>query len=88
MIGILSKLRVAVVQAMADDVINTAKAVAYSGMLMMFPALLVMTTLLAQVPEGNTLMGAVRATFEQLLPPTPWTCFSLMFLPAIFTLGR
>ena len=68
MIGILSKLRVAVVQAMADDVINTAKAVAYSGMLMMFPALLVMTTLLAQVPEGNTLMGAVRATFEQLLP--------------------
>jgi membrane protein len=53
---------------MDHDVINTAKAVAYSGMLMMFPALLVMTTLLAQVPEGNTLVGAVRATFEQLLP--------------------
>jgi membrane protein len=53
---------------MDHDVINTAKAVAYSGMLMMFPALLVMTTLLAQVPEGNTLEGAVRATFELLLP--------------------
>jgi membrane protein len=68
MIRFLSKLRDAVGQAMDHDVINTAKAVAYSGMLMMFPALLVMTTLLAQVPEGNTLVGAVRATFEQLLP--------------------
>jgi membrane protein len=27
-----------------------------------------MTTLMAQVPSGNTLVGAVRATFEQLLP--------------------
>ena len=68
MIKFLAKLRDAVGQAMDHDVINTAKAVAYSGMLMMFPALLVMTTLLAQVPEGNTLVGAVRATFEQLLP--------------------
>jgi len=64
----LAKLRDAVGQAMDHDVINTAKAVAYSGMLMMFPALLVMTTLMAQVPSGNTLVGAVRATFEQLLP--------------------
>jgi membrane protein len=47
---------------------NTAKASAYSGMLMMFPALLVLTTLLAQVPEGNTLVGEFRATFEQFLP--------------------
>ena len=68
MISFFAKLRDAVSQSMAHDVINTAKAVAYSGMLMMFPAFLVMTTLLAQVPEGNTLVGALRATFEQLLP--------------------
>jgi membrane protein len=37
-------------------------------MLMIFPALLVVTTLLAQVPEGNTLVGEIRATFEQFLP--------------------
>jgi membrane protein len=55
-------------RALAHDVVNVSKAVAYSGMLMIFPALLVMTTVLAQVPEGNTLVGAVRATFEQLLP--------------------
>jgi membrane protein len=48
--------------------LNTAKAAAYSGMLMMFPALVVLTTLLAQVPEGTSLVGEVRATFEQFLP--------------------
>jgi membrane protein len=57
-----------VAQALDHDVINTAKAAAYSGMLMLCPALLVITTLLAQVPEGNTLVGELRATFEQFLP--------------------
>jgi membrane protein len=55
-------------QALAHDVINTAKAAAYSGMLMMFPALLVLTTLLAQVPQGTTLVGEFRATFDQFMP--------------------
>ena len=54
--------------ALDHDVLNTAKAAAYSGMLMMFPALVVLTTLLAQVPEGTSLVGEVRATFEQFLP--------------------
>ncbi|MGA3069026.1 MAG: YihY/virulence factor BrkB family protein [Terracidiphilus sp.] len=65
---VFAKLRDAAGRALAHDVVNTSKAVAYSGMLMMFPALLVMTTLVAQVPAGNSLVGAVRATFEQLLP--------------------
>jgi membrane protein len=64
----LAKLRNAIGQALADDVINTAKASAYSGMLMLFPALLVITTLLAQVPEGTSLVGGLRATFDQFLP--------------------
>ena len=58
----------AVGQALANDVFNTAKAAAYSGMLMMFPALLVITTLLAQVPEGTTLVGEIRGFFDQFLP--------------------
>ena len=64
----LLKLWSAAGQALAHDVINTAKAAAYSGMLMMFPALLVITTLLAQVPEGTTLVGEIRGTFEQFMP--------------------
>ena len=67
-IRLLAELRNAVGQAMANDVINTAKAAAYSGMLMMFPALLVATTLLAQVPEGTTLVGEIRSSFDQFLP--------------------
>lgn len=55
-------------QAFQHDAFNTAKAAAYSGMLMLFPALLVLTTLLAQVHEGPTLMGEIRSEFEQFLP--------------------
>ena len=62
------KFRKAVLLAMEHDVINTAKAAAYSGMLMLFPALLVLTTLLAQVQEGTTLVGEMRSIFEQFLP--------------------
>jgi membrane protein len=68
MIRLLAHLRNAAMQAMANDVFNTAKAVAYSGMLLLFPALLVLTTLLAQVPQGSTLVGAIRNAFEQILP--------------------
>jgi membrane protein len=68
MVRLLSQLRTAAIQALANDVFNTAKAAAYSGMLMLFPALLVITTLLAQVPQGTTLVGEIRGAFEQFLP--------------------
>ena len=68
MISFFNKLQKALWQAFDHDVVNTAKAAAYSGMLMMFPALLVITTLLAQVPEGTTLVGELRAFFEQFMP--------------------
>lgn len=68
MFRFLNHLRSAALQSLADDVFNTAKAVAYSGMLMLFPALLVLTTLLAQVPEATTLVGTIRGAFEQILP--------------------
>jgi membrane protein len=61
-------LRIALWQAMQNDVLDTAKATAYSGMLMLFPTFLVITTLLALVPSGNTLLDAVRNSAEQFLP--------------------
>jgi membrane protein len=64
----LAKFELALREALAHDMINTAKAAAYSAMLMLFPALLVATTLLSQAQEGNTLMGELRAMFEQFLP--------------------
>ncbi|MGA3265036.1 MAG: YihY/virulence factor BrkB family protein [Terracidiphilus sp.] len=64
----LLHLRKVLWHAFDDDVVNTSKAVAYSGMLMMFPALMVIATLLAQGPEGTTLVGEFRSSFEQFLP--------------------
>ena len=64
----LLHLRNAAAQALANDVFNTAKAVAYSGMLLLFPSLMVVTTLLAQVPDGDSLLGAIHNAFGQVLP--------------------
>jgi membrane protein len=55
--------------ALDHDVFNTAKAAAYSGMLCFFPAVLVVTALLAQVPAGPSLVGEVRGSFDRILPP-------------------
>lgn len=68
MVRFIAKFRRALWQALAHDVLNTAKASAYSGMLMLFPALVVLTTLLAMVPAGSTFMGELRIAFEQFLP--------------------
>jgi membrane protein len=68
MLRSLLHLRNAAAQALANDVFNTAKAVAYSGMLLLFPALMVVTTLLAQVPDGDSLLGAIHNAFGQVLP--------------------
>jgi membrane protein len=65
----LARIREALYLAYAHDVVNTSKAAAYSGMLMFFPALLVITTLVAQVEEGPSLIGETRAVLEQFLPP-------------------
>jgi len=64
----LAKTREALIQAYIHDVINTSKAAAYSGMLMFFPALLVITTLVAQVEEGPSFVGETRGVLEQFLP--------------------
>ncbi len=40
--------------------LNTAKAAAYSGMLMLFPTFVVLTTVVANVPEGPTVVGEIR----------------------------
>ncbi len=68
MARVLVKFRRAILHALEHDVVNTAKAVAYSGMLMLFPGLLLFATLLAWVREGPTLMGEIRVVFEQFLP--------------------
>lgn len=64
----LFRIREALIQSLAHDVVNTSKAAAYSGMLMIFPAVLVITTLLSQVEAGTTMVGETRSVLEQFLP--------------------
>ncbi len=54
--------------ALEHDVLNSAKATAYSGMLMLFPSLIVTATLLAMVPEANRFVAEARLAFEPLVP--------------------
>ncbi|HTB96242.1 MAG TPA: YihY/virulence factor BrkB family protein [Terracidiphilus sp.] len=68
MVDFASKFRRALWLAIEHDVLNTAKAAAYSGMLMIFPTMVVVTTLLVLVPEGMTLIGEIRFTFMHFLP--------------------
>ena len=66
---ILTQIRRAVWLALEHDLFNIAKAAAYSGILAFFPAVLAFTAFLAQVPEGSTMVGDLRNSFEQFLPP-------------------
>ncbi len=68
MTSIVRQFRKILWVALEHDVLNTAKAAAYSGMLTLFPALVVLTALLAMVPEGTSLVGEIRSAFEQFLP--------------------
>jgi membrane protein len=83
-----AKIREALFHAYAHDVINTAKAAAYSGMLMFFPALLVITTLVAQVEEGPSLMGETRTVLEQFVPPDTLDLVQSSILTHQFHSGR
>lgn len=65
---IFRPFRKAVFLAVEHDVLNTAKAAAYSGMLMFFPAFIVLTALVAKVPEGPTVVGEIRWVSQQILP--------------------
>ena len=68
MLGFFQKFRKALWLALEHDVLNTAKACAYSGMLMLFPTMVVITALLGRIPEGTTLSDEIRKTFIHFLP--------------------
>jgi membrane protein len=68
MVAFFQKFRKALWLAIEHDVLNTAKASAYSGMLMLFPTMVVITALLGRMPEGTTLADEIRKTFVHFLP--------------------
>ena len=69
----LEKFRLALVTSFSHDVFGTAKGAAYSAILCLFPALLVITAMLALAPESDTLRGEMRAAFSEVLPSDTMT---------------
>ncbi len=65
---ILGHFRRAVEKSLSHDVFTIAKAAAYSGILSLFPSLLVLNTLLALTPATGTVTGEVRALLGMVLP--------------------
>jgi membrane protein len=69
MLRMLAHLRRAIWAAFGHSVFSMAKAAAYSAMLSLFPALVVVTTLFAIMPSGDDIRGVLRASLRQVLPP-------------------
>jgi membrane protein len=69
MLRMFHHLRRAVWAAFGHSVFSMAKAAAYSAMLSIFPALVVITTLFAMMPSGDDIRGVLRASLQQVLPP-------------------
>jgi membrane protein len=69
MLRAIQYLRKAVWAAFGHSAFSMAKAAAYSAMLSIFPALVVVTTLFAVMPSGDDLRGVIRGALQQVLPP-------------------
>lgn len=69
MARVFGNLRRAVWSAFGHGAFSMAKAAAYSAILSIFPAVLVLTTLFALTPSAGVLRGVLRTAFEQVLPP-------------------
>lgn len=69
MLRLFRHLRRASWSAFGHGALSMSKAAAYSAILSIFPAILVVTTLFATMPAGDDLRGDLRAGLQQVLPP-------------------
>ena len=69
MVRSLHYLRHAVWKAISHEVLTLSKSAAYSAILGLFPAILVVTTVLALMPETEGIAGDVTSTFSDFMPP-------------------
>ncbi len=68
MLSALNHLRRAVWQAIAHEVLTLSKSAAYSAILGLFPAILVFTTLLALIPQTDSIVGDMNSTLADFVP--------------------
>ena len=77
---IVQHLRRALWSAFGHGAFTTAKAAAYSAILSIFPALLVVTTIFATMPSGDNARGVLRSALQQVLPPDTMPLVQSYFL--------
>ncbi|MFZ0631339.1 MAG: YihY/virulence factor BrkB family protein [Acidobacteriaceae bacterium] len=80
MLRLFHHLRRAVWSAFGHSVFSMAKAAAYSAILSIFPALLVVTTVFAMMPAGGDIRGLLRVGFERILPPDTMALVQMYFV--------
>lgn len=68
MLRFLAHLRKATIKSLDHDVLGTAKAAAYSAILCVFPALMVLTAIIAVAPGSNSVRGELRSALDEVLP--------------------
>lgn len=68
MLRAIQHLRRALWSAFGHSALSNAKAAAYSAILSIFPALLVVTTLVATMPSSDDVRGVLRQALAQVLP--------------------
>jgi len=69
MLRLFQHLRRAVWSSFGHSAFSMAKAAAYSAILSIFPALVVVTTFFATMRSAGELRGVLRAALQQVLPP-------------------
>lgn len=80
MLRLFHHLRKAVWSAFGHSAFSMAKAAAYSAILSIFPALLVVTTIFAVMPAGGDIRGLLRSGFERILPPDTMQLVQMYFV--------
>lgn len=72
-------LRRAAWSAFRHNILSNSKAAAYSAILSLFPALLVLTTFLAFLPATNPLRGDIQTAFRSILPSDTMSLVQVYF---------
>jgi membrane protein len=75
-------VRRAVSAAVEHDALTVAQATAYSGMVALFPALIVAAAVISLVPDTVPLRSQMAQFFNQVLPPNVSPLLEMYFSPA------
>ncbi|HTV14619.1 MAG TPA: YihY/virulence factor BrkB family protein [Acidobacteriaceae bacterium] len=80
MVRLFVHLRRALWSAFGHSAFSMAKAAAYSAILSIFPAMLVVTTVFATLPAGDDFRGVLRGGLATVLPPDTMLLIQTYFI--------